>query len=391
MTARPRIDDEQRRARLGVRHLLAPAHRADRTEDVAGAVVALHATDPSTVFLSVAARLRAPSAAPTEQALYEDDTLVRMHGMRHTLFVVDEAAAPVVHSSTTLKVAARERRSMLAAFAAAGLDAGWTARVEDRTLAALADAGEATGARLGTLVPELRQEIPYGVGTSYATTQSVSMRLLRVLGMEGAIVRRRPVGSWTSSQHQWALHRPYPPLPVADAQAALAARWLASYGPATAEDLKWWTGWGVREVRAALAACDAVAVELEDGGEGYVLPGDAEAVAAPAEPWAALLPSLDPTAMGWQQRDWYFGAALRGELVDRSGNIGPTVWWNGRIVGGWAQRADGEIVWELLGAEADAASVEAAVAVEAERLRGWVGDVRITPRFRTPLERRLSS
>jgi len=397
VTARPTIDDDQRRARLGVRHLLAPARRAGHAEEAVDAVVALHATDPATVFLAIAARQadRADGAdraavgtADTERALYEDGTLVRMHGMRHTLFVVDERLAPTVHASTTLKAAGRERRGMLAFFADGGLDPAWVSDVERATLAALADGAEATGAQLGRLVPGLRTELPYGVGTSYETTQTVGMRLLRVLGMEGAIVRRRPVGGWTSSQHQWALHRPYPPLPVGEAQAQLAARWLAAYGPGTAEDLKWWTGWGVREVRAALAACEAVAVGLDGGAEGFVLPSDVRPVPAP-EPWAALLPALDPTPMGWQQRDWYLPSEHRAELFDRSGNIGPTVWWNGRIVGGWAQRADGEIVRRLF--DAVGAEGEAAIDRETEALRDRVGDTRITPRFRTPLERTLTA
>jgi hypothetical protein len=108
------------------------------------------------------------------------------------------------------------------------------------------------------------------------------------------------------------------------------------------------------------------------------------------EPWAALLPGLDPTAMGWQQRDWYLAPALRPALFDRSGNVGPTVWWNGRVVGGWGQRPDGEIVWRLLDTEGVGSEAEAAVAVEAERLRGWVGATRVTPRFRVPLEKELA-
>ena len=76
--------------------------------------------------------------------------------------------------------------------------------------------------------------------------------------------------------------------------------------------------------------------------------GDDGPVAGPAEPWAALLPGLDPTAMGWQERDWYLAPDLRSALFDRSGNVGPTVWWDGRVVGGWAQRASGEVVWRLL-------------------------------------------
>ena len=54
------------------------------------------------------------------------------------------------------------------------------------------------------------------------------------------------------------------------------------------------------------------------------------------EPWAALLPVLDPTVMGWKQRDFYLGAHAP-HLFDSNGNAGTTAWWDGRIVGCWVQ------------------------------------------------------
>jgi hypothetical protein len=137
-------------------------------------------------------------------------------------------------------------------------------------------------------------------------------------------------------------------------------------------------------VKAAVAQLDTVRVRL-DGGEGLVLADDASPVPEPA-PWVALLPALDPTVMGWVRRGWYLGDHGPA-LFDRSGNPGPTVWSDGRIVGGWAQRTDGRVAIRLLsdvGAEA-----RTAIDAAAEELGAWLGPIRVTPRFRTPLEREL--
>jgi hypothetical protein len=172
------------------------------------------------------------------------------------------------------------------------------------------------------------------------------------------------------------------------ARAELVRRWLRAFGPATVADLKWWTGWTVGEVKRALAEVGPVEVELEGAkGNGLVLADDVTPVATP-EPWAALLPALDPTVMGWAGRGWFLGGHGPA-LFDRSGNAGPTVWWEGRIVGGWAERPDGEIAFRLL--EDVGADAVSAVQAAAVRLGRWLGGVRVTPRFRTPLERELTS
>ncbi|WP_395361727.1 winged helix DNA-binding domain-containing protein [Streptomyces sp. YH02] len=391
------IDAAERRARLGVRHRLAGGSRAGSAEEVAESLVALHGTDPASVFLAVGARLarEAGPVAEVERALYEDRSLIRMHGMRHTVFVFPAALGPAVQASTTDPAAVRERTMLLRHLAVdSDFDAAWLAETERLVLAELAVRGEATGTELGRAVPALRSTYVYGKGTRQEGVQSVASRVLRVLGMEGRIVRGRPQGTWTSSRFRWA--RPADPRPQQDhdpvaARAELMQRWLRACGPATEADLKWWTGWKVTDVRGALAAVGALPVALDEG-TGFVLPDDLDPVAeraAEPEPWAALLPALDPTAMGWQARDWYLDPEHRPALYDRSGNIGPTVWWDGRIVGGWAQRPDGEIVHRLLTDVGAAAG--RAIGAEAERLAGWVGDVRVTPRFRTPLERELGA
>ncbi|WP_121701560.1 winged helix DNA-binding domain-containing protein [Streptomyces sp. E5N298] len=390
---RRHIGTAERRDRLALRQRLAGAARAGSPEEVAGSLVALHGTDPATVHLAVGARLAdaAKTVEETERALYDDGSLVRMHGMRHTVFVFPTELTAVVHASTGRTVAARERSGLLRSMAQAGAPgAAWLAEVEESTLAALARRGQATAAELARDEPRLKERFVYAAGKSYEGVHTVSTRLLKVLGVEGKVVRGRPLGSWTSSQFRWAPAPRHPELDPGGAQAELLRRWLTACGPATEDDLKWWTGWRVTEVRRALAAMGAEAVSLDEG-TGYVVAGDAGPVAGPSEPWAALLPALDPTAMGWQQRDWYLAPELRPTLFDRSGNVGPTVWWNGRVVGGWAQRADGEIVWRILDGDGIGRDAETAIESEAARLASWVGTTRITPRFRTPLERELSA
>ncbi|WP_063753073.1 winged helix DNA-binding domain-containing protein, partial [Streptomyces resistomycificus] len=332
----------ERRARLALRHRLAGVTRAAGPQEVADSLVALHGTDPATVYLAVGARLADPArtVAETGRALYEDGGLVRMHGMRHTVFVFPTELTAVVHASTGLTVAARERAALLRDMGKAGApDAAWLKEVEDAALAALARRGQATATELAEDEPRLREQFVYAAGTGYEGVHTVSTRLLRVLGVEGKVVRGRPLGTWTSSRFRWAVAPAHPELDAAGAQASLLGRWLAACGPATEADLKWWTGWKVTDVRRALAAIGARPVSLDEG-VGYVVAGDVGPVAGPAEPWAALLPGLDPTAMGWQRRDWYLAPELRPALFDRSGNVGPTVWWDGRVVGGWAQRPD---------------------------------------------------
>ena len=393
MAAR-RIGVEERRARLARRHHLAAGTGARSPVEVASSLVGLHGTDPSSVYLAAAARMPGAEPASIERALYEDRVLVRILGMRRTMFVVPLDLAPVVQAACTRAISVQERRRTVQLLGQAGIadDPGaWLEELEEATVRVLAAHGEGTAAELSVHEPRLRAQLLLAQGKSYAASQSVSTRVLAQLAADGRIIRGRPRGTWTSSQYRWApieawLQDGIDHLPTDTARVELVRRWLEAFGPGTAADLKWWTGWTAGEVKRAVEKLGAVAAVDLDGVSGLVLPDDVESVPA-AEPWVALLPALDPTVMGWARRDWYLGEHGRA-LFDRNGNAGPTIWWDGRIVGGWAQRKDGEVAYRLL--EDVGAETAEAVAASAERLRAWIGDVRVTPRFRTPLERELS-
>jgi hypothetical protein len=379
----------ERRARLAVRHHLAPGERVGTMAAAVEGVIALHGTDPASVYLSAWARTRDVDKAAIEHALYQERSLIRMLGMRRTVFVVPAGLMPVIQSACTDQIAERLRRQLIQVVAAAGIApdaATWLKDVGEGTVRVLIARGSATGAELARDEPRLRTQIIAAADNRYGGAVNLTTRLLTLLSAEGLIVRGRPRGGWTSTQFTWSAAPERTDLSAAAARAELARRWLAAFGPAPLSDLQWWTGWTMAQVRQAVNSLDLTEVDL-GGTLGVLLADDANAT-APAEPWAALLPALDPTAMGWRERAWYVGEHAAA-LFDRSGNIGPTAWWDGRIVGGWAQRKDGEIAVRLL--EDVGAEAAAAITAEAERLRAWIGpDVRITPRFRTPLERELS-
>ena len=390
MPTRPRITNSQRRARIGQRHAIAPGMRVATLADAARSMVAIHGTDVASMYLQGRARMRQSSPMSIGHELYESRSVLRLLAMRRTLFLVPIDEVATLHAAASIAIGRRERARTLAMFAVGdrGPDtAAMFDELEGIGLAAVRAAGEASTAELTGLDPRLGQRIEVSQGKSYAGSISVSQKVFFHLALDGRIGRGRPRGSWTGSQVRWRpieawLPEGIAPLPTGAAQARLVGQWLRVFGPGTREDVCWWTGWTVAEVRAALAANDVVEVELEGGQTGYVLPDDVDPEPDP-DPWIALLPSLDATTMGWSTREWYLGPH-KPVLFDRNGNAGPTIWADGRIVGGWAQRPGGEVVTRLL--EDVGTEASTAVSVEAAAIESWLDGTRIRYSFPTPMD-----
>ena len=388
-----RITVEERRARLGIRHALAGEHGAADVVDAARAVVGLHGTDPASTFLAALARAPGATTDDLERAMYDDRTLVRVLAMRRTLFAVPREHIGIVLVGAGADIGRQQRtllEKMLVESDVTDDPGPWVDRAEAAALTALEGAGEITSTELAKRDPLLGTRVEVAPGTRYATSVSVASRLLTLMSADGKVVRTRPRGGWTSTQFRWAtLHdwvgdveRP----DTATASSEVARLWLRSYGPATLEDLQWWTGWTKTRTRAILASLDTVEVDL-DGAIGLLLADDAEPVPTP-DPWVALLPALDPSAMGWKHREFCLGPH-RELLYDVNGNAGPTCWADGHIVGGWAQRDDGEVVVRLL--DDVGAETTARIELRAAELTTMLGHVRLKARARgwTTVEREL--
>jgi hypothetical protein len=376
------IPDSERRSRLARRHALAPTHRVADAEAATRAMTVLHSTEPATVYLSVWARVDGVTVADVGRALYDDRSIVKQLAMRRTLFVFPRDLLPAAWGSASARVATTIGTRLAKEVEAGGIaddGAAWLDEARAAVLEALRGRGAMTAQAIRECVPLLESRLDLAPGKAYAANVSVAPRVLTQLAVEGELVRGANAGHWRMSKPAWTLMSDWlgdvPPAMKADeGYAEIVGRWLRTFGPGTEADLVWWLGGTKAAVRAALASVSAVEVSLDGGGTGWVLPDDEDPV-DDVEPWAALLPVLDPTVMGWKERDFYLGAHGP-HLFDTNGNAGTTAWWDGRIVGCWVQ--DDEGVVEVRPLEKLPTAARTALDAEAARLTAWLDGVRVS-------------
>jgi hypothetical protein len=338
--------------------------------------VALHGTEPTTIYLSCRARIDSLEVAEVDRALYDDRTLVKQLAMRRTLFAFPCDLLAAVWPSASARVAATERSRIVKGVEAAGLATDgqeWldSARAEILSFLAPTPAGR-SALEIRQAVPRIDVPVALAAGSTRASTA-----VLTQLGATADIVRAANVGHWRASRPLWTLRAHWLPDQREQTTAetgyrTLVSRWLRQFGPGSVEDLTWWLGATKTIVRRALLELDTVAVQLDDGTTGWLLPDDLDEVAEP-DPWVALLPVLDPTVMGWRSRTFYLGHHSD-QLFDRQGNAATTAWVEGNVVGCWVQDSTGTVRVRLL--EPVSVIARRRLAAEAANMTEWLAGVR---------------
>lgn len=419
------VSVKERKRRMAARHLLLPtqsgatqsksaqqklAHTFRPVVAAAEAVVGLHSSDPASVYLSTAARIRDADLETIGDDLYSDPGVIRHHGMRRTIWVATTSTTRTIHNAVTGKIAAAERRRLLKVL---DRPESWLNDATEEIIELTRSTGPLPSLEIGKLLPHLAFPIVLAANTKHSATANAHTRLVVQAGFDARLVRTRPIGSWTASNYAWIASDQWVQGFPDDcsqsnrdsdsqdqgtndetsrqAKATLVDQWLQRFGPGSFTDLVWWTGMTKRDTTVALADCGAVEVRLSSG-TGWVSATDDDIAdkfenAAVADRWAALLPGLDPTSMGWKERDWYLDPSIASEIIDRNGNIGPTIWVDGAIVGGWNQRTDASITTEFY--LPVTASQNKRVEVEINRVQELLGDVVVKPRFPSPNQSRL--
>jgi hypothetical protein len=310
------------RRRVLAKHDLLSRAGAGGAVQVADDVLGLHATSPTTPYLSLFERVQGFASDHLEDALYERRDLVRLKGMRGTVFLFSRRLAPLVFAATRAATLASDRRWL-------AINADGYARLAPKVVGALA------GQSL--TVKQLRQVL----GADAELAGVVAM-----LCDEGRIVRDQPIGSRNSSTFRYRLWAEVLPDVVLDewdeaaAMRELVRLYIDSYGPVTRADLIWWTGLPARRIDGALSHLGDELVPVSVVGlEGELLMTasalDQTAAADRGGAPVNLLPMLDPFTMGYRDRSRLLDPSLNETVIDRGGNATSVVLVDGRVAGVW--------------------------------------------------------
>jgi hypothetical protein len=391
---------------LAHKQYLRPRSRLTDVVQVTRDIVALHATIATGPYLSLWARVPGFQRGMLPDALYERRSLARVLCMRTTLHVIPSDEAPLFlqayGNQMDHRTPAEYRGELL--LSRAGLcqeeEAGsLLAELQSQVLEALAKSGPSTVREISQAVPELEAEIRHSVGKPYEGEFSIGSRLIPGMCAQGLLIRARPRGSWRSNLYEYAALSEWLPDvdldPVApeEAQAWLVRRYLSAFGPATFEDIRWWTGFskGMTEHALLPLKCELVEVVIEGLGETYLMMAeDAQRLDgnAPADtPYISFLPALDPYIMGYADRRRFLAPEHNAQVFDRAGNAMPTVWVNGQVVGAWGQRKNGEVVYGLF--EEGNEEKQTLLKAEAQRLEEFLGGEYLPLRTHTAFARSL--
>jgi len=348
---------------------LTPDSRGQNVLQVVRDLCALHATATATPYVSLWSRLKDFQHRQLDSLLYESRALVRLLCMRATLHIVPTEQMATFFQATR-SCQRRDPRILHQLLVQTGLcREGEEGQMLQRLLKRIAEVAAARGpstvAELSERIPELAAKFSYAVDKPYGGELSLASQLVPWMCSEGLLVRARPRGSWRSNLYEYAALASW--LPGAnlqaqtpdEAQIQLFRCYLATLGPATLEDMVWWSGLGKSQVKKALLALHNEIAELEiEGNDGYwVLRADLDGLGqdeSAHEPVVSLLPSLDPYIMGYRDRRRFLPTEHYDQVFDRSGNAFATVWADGRVSGIWQQRESSLelLLWEHAHTEA---------------------------------------
>lgn len=163
---------------------------------------------------------------------------------------------------------------------------------------------------------------------------------------QGLLIRSKPEKGWKDKNHRYSLFSEYfsdidlTKMSEIEARTLLVQQYLNSFGPATENDITWWTGLNKTEIREALSKIQRQIVQIKISnlkGNFIILHSEENLknIIFPKKETINLLPSLDHYLMGYRERERYLHPKHYDNVFDRSGNATSTTLLDGRVIGVW--------------------------------------------------------
>ncbi|TWH99114.1 winged helix DNA-binding protein [Luteimonas cucumeris] len=293
---------------------------SDTPSDVVSRLLAVQAQDHYGALWAVGLRMRDATEATVAHAI-DDGRLVRTWPMRGTLHLLAAADVRWMLALTGARAAQASRGRIERQ---CGLDAATLQRCRKLLEKTLRD-GPVTRIRLYEVLEK----------AGHATAQSRGLNLLGQLAQEALICGGPRDGKQATYAWLDAWVPASKPLPREEALAALATRYFASRGPATAQDLAWWSGLTLKDVQVAISGAKPQLASETVDGTLYWSTADAETPHRSAGKGVHLLPPFDEYLVAYKDRSFAFDPAFGRQVIGVNGLFNASLVSDGRVVATW--------------------------------------------------------
>jgi len=349
-------------------------------KDISG----LHATGSIVPFLSLFARTRNFVKENLNEELYVKRNLGRIRCMRGTIYILAKEMIPIAYAATRKMLEKSSRR--YAEFR--GVSSEKCAEVSKSILKILKD----------------REMTASEIKKTLKTQLDVSA-ILYLMCDQGLIVRSKSEKGWKDKNQKYSLFEEYFPdidlnsINETEAITLLVKQYLRSFGPATENDIAWWTGLGKMKVQEALNKLQGqIAILKISDAEGRFLAFDpdkelVENTIPEKKQTVNLLPTLDPYLMGYKERKRYLHPTYYDKVFDRSGNATSTILIDGKVVGVWDFAREPEPLVKIHLFEEGEVSVLREIYLKAQRIGKFIADEEVQIKecdFMIPLTQRTA-
>ncbi|MGH3133029.1 MAG: winged helix DNA-binding domain-containing protein [Gaiellaceae bacterium] len=349
------------------RHMLDRRVPGESLVETARALCGVHAQLASSAELALWARMDGIQADDVRTALERDRTLVKTWAMRGTLHLLPSDDLPLYVAVLGPRWA-DPGSAWLRGFGLTNAQYDAILDSVPRALGARPRTREQLADKLAELAgPDIRDRVLSGWGA-----------LLKPSARRGDLCFGPNRGRNVTfvRPDRWLRLRALPSLDSGEAARELVRRYLAAYGPATADDLGRWLGVRGAEPKRLLRAVEDDLVEVEVAGRpAWALAVDLDDLQKAPEPSSVrLLPAFDPYVVGFRPRELFVAPKDERRVFRPQAWLSPVVLVDGRAAGVWER--------ELRGRRLDVriepfarltAATRRALSDESERLAAFLG------------------